>query len=264
MCQEDKIKKAFNTNEEYFQIAREWHGIHGGIAIEPQMERLIRENLKGSVLDAGCGEGSVTLLFAKNNKGINFYGVDFSRIGIKMAKSNSGNLANVILIIANLKNLPFPNDLFDLIYTQSALEHVVNYQEALIELRRVLKKGGRLIIRVANGAREGKKFLPSLFSYLFRKNRILELNPSCKLGSNKRRDIRINFDAVSIPSDILLKQLRELRYRIIYFTCNRRCITMKFNLRLFRVLIHNIFMSLPFWPFTHLGPTTILMVKKRG
>lgn len=259
---EDKLSKAFNTTQEYYQMAREWHEIHGGKAIELQMERLIRENLKGNVLDAGCGEGSITLWFAKYNKDINFYGVDFSRIGIEMAKSRAGNLANATFIIANLKNPPFPDGFFDLIYMQSVIEHLVDYPKVLRELKRVLKKGGRMLIRVANGARDSKKLLPSLFSYFFRENRILELNPSCKLGADKRRDIRINFDAVLIPSDILLKQLKALGYRVIYFTTNRHRITPKFNLSLFRVLVYNIFMSLPFWPFIHLGPTAVIMVQK--
>jgi ubiquinone/menaquinone biosynthesis C-methylase UbiE len=48
----------------------------------------------------------------------------------------------------DIRNLSFPNGFFDLVITEDVLEHVRDYEKALVEIRRVLKQGGHHIFTV--------------------------------------------------------------------------------------------------------------------
>ena len=56
---EMQIEQAFKSQREYFEIMRDWHAEHDGLAIEPKIREIIEANLISKVLDAGCGEGSI-------------------------------------------------------------------------------------------------------------------------------------------------------------------------------------------------------------
>ena len=47
---------------------------------------------------------------------------------------------------ADLRKLPQPGNHFDIIYCLSVLEHTRGYPEILLELRRVLRPGGTLVV----------------------------------------------------------------------------------------------------------------------
>jgi SAM-dependent methyltransferase len=94
-------------------------------------------------LDIGCGEG-YSLIEAKK-KGWNVHGIDISDHRIYQAKNESINFIKSDLLKAN-----FPSDYFDAIFLDSVLEHLTNPAEYLVEIRRILKKGGVLYIGVPN------------------------------------------------------------------------------------------------------------------
>jgi len=52
------------------------------------------------------------------------------------------------LLRADIRDLPFADGSFDLAYTMGTIEHVAEYRQALSELRRVLRPGGRAIVGV--------------------------------------------------------------------------------------------------------------------
>ena len=51
-------------------------------------------------------------------------------------------------VVADIRNLPFEDQSFDLILCNHVLEHISDDRKAMIELYRVLKKGGTLIAQV--------------------------------------------------------------------------------------------------------------------
>lgn len=100
-----------------------------------------------TVLDAGCGTG--TLLKALGEvAAINPYGVDVSA----GAKTHFvGNVPNGVFTVADLTDLPFDSEKFDLIVTTDTLEHALKPAKAVQELVRVAKPGSQLAISVPDG-----------------------------------------------------------------------------------------------------------------
>ena len=100
------------------------------------------------VLEAGCGVGAQTKIIATKNPGSNFVSVDLSEVSISGAKEliKSLNIRNVELRQADIYDLPFKDETFDGVIICFVLEHLHNPKEALKQSKRVLKKGGTMIV----------------------------------------------------------------------------------------------------------------------
>lgn len=98
------------------------------------------------VLEAGCGVAAQTVTLAKNSPQALITSIDISEISIAEAKQKAteAGLANVQFQQADIFNLPFAADSFDHIFICFVLEHLSHPEEALLALKRVLKKGGTL------------------------------------------------------------------------------------------------------------------------
>lgn len=99
------------------------------------------------VLEAGCGVGAQTKIIATKNPDSNFISVDLSEDSIREAKGiiDSLGITNVKFKQADIYDLPFENETFDSVIICFVLEHLHNPIQALIELKRVLKRGGTMI-----------------------------------------------------------------------------------------------------------------------
>lgn len=97
------------------------------------------EKLK--ILELGCSSGGN--IIAWQRLGYDCVGLEPSEIAI----GNSHHLANAIesnlpIYQGMAENIPFRNDLFDLVNANSVIEHVQNVDDAISEVYRVLKPGG--------------------------------------------------------------------------------------------------------------------------
>lgn len=83
------------------------------------------------------------------DQGAEVYGLDLSRVVAHRARRNT-RLAGqpVRLAGADIRELPFPADSFDAVYTMGTIEHIDEYGQAIAEVRRVLRPGGKTIIGV--------------------------------------------------------------------------------------------------------------------
>jgi SAM-dependent methyltransferase len=89
--------------------------------------------LIGKLLDFGCGSKPYEKLFKNSN---NYVGVEVS--------SNKENLKSDIYY--NGIALPFADNSFDSVLCTEVFEHVEQLDDVIIELYRVLKPGGRMIV----------------------------------------------------------------------------------------------------------------------
>ena len=117
---------------------------------EERIRSLVVSVLKGpSVLDAGCGNGWLSVCAWE--KGYKVYSFDVgkgeTRESLFLFKERK---ADIGLAEASLSVLPFADASFDSIMCISVLEHVLNVKQALSEMKRVLKRNGRLVLMVPN------------------------------------------------------------------------------------------------------------------
>ena len=97
-----------------------------------------------SLLDCGCGPGTITLGLAEATAPGEVVGIDLEPSMIERANAfaRERQVANVRFQVADIHELPFPDSSFDAVFTSAVLEHLDNPVDALQEIRRVLKLGG--------------------------------------------------------------------------------------------------------------------------
>lgn len=105
-------------------------------------------------LDLGCGEGR-HLHAAYFTAKVRAVGVDLSfddvirtRRGFEANPDLSGDPCRFTLAVADALRLPFADGAFDVIVCSEVLEHLPDYETALMEIQRVLAPGGRLAVSV--------------------------------------------------------------------------------------------------------------------
>lgn len=107
---------------------------------------LIKLLLKGRnpkrILDVGCGTGETLSFLKALFPKAQLYGIDSSQEAVKYSKSR-GHLK---IYKAEATKLPFKNETFDTVLYLDVLEHIKNDRKAIKEAKRVLKKGGSIII----------------------------------------------------------------------------------------------------------------------
>jgi SAM-dependent methyltransferase len=92
-------------------------------------------NLKGKMLDFGCGQKPYYSLFKVDE----YIGIDFENPGHPHANE-------AIDVFYDGKKIPFPDNTFDSIFSSEVFEHVFNLPEIIAELHRVLKPGGLVLV----------------------------------------------------------------------------------------------------------------------
>lgn len=97
------------------------------------------------LLDAGCGSGRFTNFFI--NDGANVISIDTSKNMLKFLMENN---CNAKAINADILNLPFKNNSFDLIICSEVLTHLHEYKKPLTEFKRILNSDGIIIIDMRN------------------------------------------------------------------------------------------------------------------
>ena len=127
----------------------------------PELKELSRLAKPGDkVLDFGCGGGRLLEVLPD---GIEYHGLDISSRLLSLAREkyldkgkNKGKKQRKISFHyqpATSKRLPWPDNYFDLIYSIAVFHHLPSRryrQEVLMELKRVLKPNGRLVLTVWN------------------------------------------------------------------------------------------------------------------
>jgi ubiquinone/menaquinone biosynthesis C-methylase UbiE len=105
-----------------------------------------------SILDVGCGPGTITLDFAPRVAPGRVIGVDSASAAIEAATAEAASqgATNVEFRVADLYALEFADDTFDIVHAHQVLQHVPDPVGALREMRRVCKPGGVVAARDAD------------------------------------------------------------------------------------------------------------------
>lgn len=97
------------------------------------------------VLDAGCGTGAVIALLAKKYPDKHYTGIDLSPKMIEVAAAKGTE--NAEFVCGDCENLPFDSNSFDVITCSMSFHHYPHPVDFFRSCERVLRPGGRLIIR---------------------------------------------------------------------------------------------------------------------
>lgn len=112
-----------------------------------RLDAIMRNMPKGKcrVLDVGCGYG--TLVKRVELVGHECFGVEPDLVAFKAAKAGGLKVKRGFA-----ERLPYPSGYFDVVVLTEVIEHLRNPESAVAEIRRVLKKGGLLIVTTPNVA----------------------------------------------------------------------------------------------------------------
>jgi ubiquinone/menaquinone biosynthesis C-methylase UbiE len=99
------------------------------------------------ILDAGCGSGSMAREIAKAAPGSVVVGIDLRDKYVDYARRRAEveGLRNLTFETGDVRELPFADGAFDVIWTKYLLQWVADPMRAMHEFARVLKPGGLLV-----------------------------------------------------------------------------------------------------------------------
>ena len=101
-----------------------------------------------SLLDVGCGPGTITVDLVRRVAPGRVAGIDRSPEVIAQAAAHAKDQGVTIdLQPADVYELPFADASFDVVHAHQLLQHLAEPVRALIEMRRVLRPGGLVAVR---------------------------------------------------------------------------------------------------------------------
>lgn len=114
------------------------------------------------VLDVGCAGGAFCVAIKKCCPNCEVYGIDLDENHIQFAKQKAKELGlDIKYDVADIAELPFEDEMFDVVYSHTVVEHVP-FDVFVKEQKRVLKTGGTITISTVDS--KGKTDQP--FDYL--------------------------------------------------------------------------------------------------
>lgn len=138
------------------------HGHHASVlrshtwrTVENSAAYLLDELVAGrSLLDVGCGPGTITTEFAQRLAPGHVTGVDVAEAIIEQAAATAteAGVGNVTFAVGDGYGLAYPDDSFDIVHAHQVLQHVSDPVGLLVELGRVCRPGGVVAVRDADYA----------------------------------------------------------------------------------------------------------------
>ncbi len=145
MREKDAQKIMKELREDYNLVASSFASTRD--RLWPEMKFLFDYAKRGErVLDVGCGNGR----FCEYLKEARYIGVDFSEGMIKEAQKR---YPEKDFYVASVLSLPFKDNFFSKVYGIAVIHQLPSFQkrkEALLEIKRVLRPGGRVFLTVWN------------------------------------------------------------------------------------------------------------------
>ena len=118
-----------------------------------RLEKMIKivKNLKHApenILDVGCGTGYFAHLTKSMYPNAKVYGIDISNTALSIGRRK---YKDIIFVKADAEvELPFNGNTFDLVISGEHIEHIRDVDQNLLEINRVTKKGGILLVTTPN------------------------------------------------------------------------------------------------------------------
>ena len=99
------------------------------------------------IVDIGCGDGQALRMAADRSAGHRFVGLDWSASAVRQSR---GRGIAVLRAAIDGPALPLASGSSDVVIMSEVIEHLVDTDAALEEVRRILKPGGSLLLSTPN------------------------------------------------------------------------------------------------------------------
>jgi ArsR family transcriptional regulator len=121
--------------EREYSPGRTWRSLATGLAALLQL---------GDVLDVGSGDGAAASFLAPFCRSLTC--VDINAHAIELARERLAKFSHATASVADVHELPFAADSFDVVLVFHTLTYAVKPAQALAECARVLRPGGRMVV----------------------------------------------------------------------------------------------------------------------
>jgi len=113
-----------------------------------QVGNFLKTSKHPVICDFGCSTGYMLKEIKKQNPDSILLGVDIIESGLlKLSRSNS----NIMLFKFDITDIPFPNELLDVVTCLNVLEHITDDETVLREFYRIIQPGGVCCLVVPYG-----------------------------------------------------------------------------------------------------------------
>ena len=190
--------------------------------IDERLKIIERMKSPGRLLDIGCYSG--IFLDVAQKRGWDSYGIDISPFIVEIAKARG-----LKIFLGEVSDINFKNNFFDLITLYEVIEHLSDPLESLMQIHRILKDDGLVIIQTANMDSLRAKFLERkeyyflpVHLYYFTKKIIIRMLKKAGFeifkiynGSefNISTELKLFKDDVSLGRLLLRKLLNKVEFR---------------------------------------------------
>ena len=135
---------------EFYQTSEAYKGLlaaHDEAYLRHYVELVTRYAPPGSkILDLGCGNGISARLI--NQAGHDVVGTDISPLFLQEARAWENR--QLRYQVCDVLELPFETQAFDVICSNELIEHLPDVETALVEMTRVVRKGGKIVLSGPN------------------------------------------------------------------------------------------------------------------
>lgn len=111
------------------------------------LQSIQRQQELSAVLDVGCGSGALTVELAKRMPMANVDGVDIAEGMLDVAAATHAH-PRVAYYVGDAEEIPFGDKSFELVFSNFMLQWCPQPARALAEMRRVLRRNGKLVLSV--------------------------------------------------------------------------------------------------------------------
>src|SRR3984893_16116494 len=137
-----------------------WHAVRTAETSAGYLLPHLRPGL--SVLDVGCGPGTITADLAARVSPGQVTAIEMTEDALDLARTEAQarGQSNIDFVTSDVHALDLPDDTFDIVHAHQVLQHVADPVQALREMRRVCQPGGIVAARDADYA--GVTWFPQL------------------------------------------------------------------------------------------------------
>lgn len=138
----EAARHQFGEHAENYRMSR----THGDQAALERLIQFLAPKGGEKAADVGCGGGHMSVSLAKCVSELVAVDMTPQMLTQTSILADQRGLTNIVRCLADAQSLPLRPELFDIVSCRSVLHHVPDVARAVLEMGRILRKGGKLFV----------------------------------------------------------------------------------------------------------------------